>query len=76
MIWYTMSDKLFFKKISKNKSAKYKVRVYMYKVSNNDIINALDNAIASVEMEGFVFSDGERGLCRSVLEVQNIILYL
>ncbi|MBR4720163.1 MAG: antitoxin VbhA family protein [Clostridia bacterium] len=40
----------------------------MYKVSNDDIINILDNAIASVEMEGFVFSDGERELCMAALE--------
>ncbi len=29
---------------------------------------ALDNAIASVEMEGFVFSDGEKELCMEALE--------
>ena len=40
----------------------------MHQVSNNDIINALDNAIASVEMEGFVFCDGEKELCMAVLE--------
>ena len=34
----------------------------------NDKINALNNAIASVEMEGFVFSDGEKELCMEALE--------
>lgn len=29
---------------------------------------ALDNAIASVEMEGFVFSDGEKELCMKAFE--------
>ena len=32
----------------------------MHQVSNDERINALDNAIASVEMEGFIFFDDEK----------------
>ena len=40
----------------------------MRQISNNAKISALNNAIASVEMEGFVFADGEKELCMQVLE--------
>ena len=40
----------------------------MRQISNNEKITALDNAIASVEMEGFVFTDGEKKLCMEALE--------
>ncbi len=40
----------------------------MRQTTNNEMITALDNAIASVEMEGFVFSDGEKELCMEALE--------
>lgn len=40
----------------------------MHQISNNERINALDNAFASVEMEGVVFCDGEKELCMAVLE--------
>ena len=41
---------------------------YMQQVTNNEKITALDNAIASVEMEGFVFSEGEKELCKKAIE--------
>lgn len=40
----------------------------MRQISNDERINALDNAIASVEMEGFEFADGEKELCMDALE--------
>lgn len=40
----------------------------MLTISNDEKTAALDNAIASVEMEGFVFSDGEKELCMKALE--------
>lgn len=40
----------------------------MRQISNDERICALDNAIASVEMEGFVFSEGEKELCMEALE--------
>ena len=40
----------------------------MLTISNDKKITALDNAIASVEMEGFVFSEGEKELCKKALE--------
>ncbi len=40
----------------------------MHRTSNNDRINALNNAIASVETEGFKFADGEKELCMEALE--------
>lgn len=39
----------------------------MRQIANNDKISALNNAIASVEMEGFEFADGERELCMAAL---------
>lgn len=40
----------------------------MRRITDNEKISALKNAIASVEMEGFVFSDGEKELCMEALE--------
>ncbi|MBQ6907372.1 MAG: antitoxin VbhA family protein [Clostridia bacterium] len=40
----------------------------MSQISNNDKISALNNAIASVEMEGFRFADGEKELCMDALK--------
>ena len=40
----------------------------MRQISNNAKISALNNAIASVEMEGFRFADGEKELCMKALE--------
>ena len=40
----------------------------MRQISNNAKISALNNAIASVEMEGFEFADGEKELCMAALE--------
>lgn len=40
----------------------------MSQVSNDEVINALNNAVASVEMEGFEFSAGEKMLCMAALE--------
>lgn len=40
----------------------------MRQIPNNEKISALNNAIASVEMEGFVFSDGEKELCLKALD--------
>ena len=40
----------------------------MHQTLNNEKINALNNAFASVEMEGFVFSGDEKELCMKALE--------
>lgn len=40
----------------------------MRQLPNDEKISALNNAIASVEMEGFQFADGEKELCMQVLE--------
>lgn len=40
----------------------------MSKVSRNEKIHALDNSFASVEMEGFRYSHGEKDLCMEVLD--------
>ena len=40
----------------------------MHPISNDERMRALDNAIASVEMKGFEFADGEKELCMAALE--------
>ena len=40
----------------------------MRQILNKDKTTALNNAIASVEMEGFEFADGEKELCMEALE--------
>lgn len=40
----------------------------MSQASRDEKISALDNAFASVEMEGFRYSDGEKDLCMEVLD--------
>ena len=40
----------------------------MRQASRDEKINALDNAFASVEMDGFRYSDGEKDLCMDVLD--------
>ncbi|MBQ9429605.1 MAG: antitoxin VbhA family protein [Clostridia bacterium] len=40
----------------------------MRNISDHEKISALNNAMASVEMEGFSFSEGERELCMAALE--------
>ena len=58
----------FFEKMWYNNLINYERGVYMRQISNDERISALDNAIASVEMEGFEFADGEKELCMAALE--------
>ena len=39
----------------------------MRQITNDERVSALNNAIASVEMEGFEFADGEKELCMAAL---------